>query len=135
MYEEIKKERDGWMDEYRAARSEVERLKQERDDVALIFSHLEKELERVRNIASGEAATAEKWRQQSVKWEDYGTTLDSQYRARVDELEKESATFQARKDTLEEWLTEFRDELKATNVYHKNQALIVEINELLNWPL
>jgi erythromycin esterase-like protein len=53
----------------------------------------------------------------------------------IDDLRKESATFQARKDILEEWLTEYRDELKKTNVFRKNQALIKEINELLNWPL
>jgi hypothetical protein len=37
-----------------------------------------------------------------------------------------------RKDILEEWLTEYRDELKKENVYHKNQGIINAINELLN---
>lgn len=33
---------------------------------------------------------------------------------------------------LEEWLTEYRDQLKKENVYHKNQGIINAINELLN---
>lgn len=37
-----------------------------------------------------------------------------------------------RKDQLEEWLTEYRDQLKKENVYHKNQGIINAINELLN---
>jgi predicted nucleic acid-binding Zn-ribbon protein len=41
MYEEIKKERDGWMAEYRAARSEVERLKQERDEARFAMKSLQ----------------------------------------------------------------------------------------------
>jgi hypothetical protein len=47
---------------------------------------------------------------------------------------KNQPTYQARNHTLEEWLTEYRDELKKTNVFHKNEALIKEINDLLNWP-
>lgn len=37
-----------------------------------------------------------------------------------------------RKDMLEEWLTEYRDQLKKENVYHKNTGIINDINELLN---
>jgi hypothetical protein len=55
---------------------------------------------------------------------------------------KESATFQARKDTLEEWLTEYRDELKMNLhdtydefVISRRRQVIAEINELLNWEL
>jgi hypothetical protein len=36
-----------------------------------------------------------------------------------------------RKDQLEEWLTDYRDDLRKTNVFHKNQALINAINEIL----
>lgn len=57
------------------------------------------------------------------------------YKAEIDKHMKESATFQARKDTLEEWLTEYRDELTQTNAFHRKDALIKEINELLNWGL
>jgi hypothetical protein len=37
-----------------------------------------------------------------------------------------------RANALEEWLTEYRDQLKRENVYHKNQGIINAINELLN---
>lgn len=68
-------------------------------------------------------------------WDDsqYFPPLVLKAEAERDKYMKESATYQARKDTLEEWLTEYRDELKRTNVYHKNQALINKINDLLNW--
>jgi hypothetical protein len=51
----------------------------------------------------------------------------------IDDLRKESATFQARKDTLEEWLTELRDNLKQGNTIDNDQ-MVSEINDLLNWP-
>jgi len=60
----------------------------------------------------------------------------------VNNLRKESATFQARKDALEEWLIEYRDELRENlNDTHdefvksRRRQLIGEINELLNWEL
>ena len=53
---------------------------------------------------------------------------------KINDLRKESATYQARKDTLEEWLGELRDNLKQGNTID-NDALVSEINELLNWPL
>jgi hypothetical protein len=37
-----------------------------------------------------------------------------------------------RKDQLEEWLTEYRDQLKKENAFHKNTGIINAINELLN---
>ena len=52
----------------------------------------------------------------------------------IEKYMKESATYQARKDTLEEWLGELRDNLKQGNTID-NDALVSEINELLNWPL
>jgi hypothetical protein len=67
-------------------------------------------------------------------WENAHANTECKLKDEIDKWMKESATFQARKDTLEEWLTEYRDELKKTNVYHKNQGLINEINDLLNWP-
>lgn len=33
---------------------------------------------------------------------------------------------------LEEWLTEYRDQLKKENAFHKNTGIINAINELLN---
>lgn len=39
-----------------------------------------------------------------------------------------------RANELEEWLTDYRDGLKKTNVYHTNQAVINEINEILGEP-
>lgn len=47
---------------------------------------------------------------------------------------KESATFQSRKDILEEWLGELRDHLKNGSTID-NDAMVNEINELLNWEL
>ena len=52
----------------------------------------------------------------------------------ADEWMKESATYQARKDTLEEWLTELRESLRQGNTVD-NDTLANEINELLNWEL
>lgn len=37
-----------------------------------------------------------------------------------------------RVNELEEWLTEYRDQLKKENVFHKNTGIINAINELLN---
>lgn len=79
MFEEVSRERNAWISEYRAARAEVERLKTERD------KHL------------------------------------------------------GRVNGLEEWLTEYRDQLKKENAFHKNTGIINAINELLNggeyaWP-
>lgn len=37
-----------------------------------------------------------------------------------------------RSNALEEWLTEYRDELKKENAFHKNTGIINAINELLN---
>jgi hypothetical protein len=37
-----------------------------------------------------------------------------------------------RANGLEEWLTEYRDQLKKENAYHKNTGIINAINELLN---
>lgn len=37
-----------------------------------------------------------------------------------------------RANALEEWLSEYRDDLKKGNVFHKNQGIINAINELLN---
>lgn len=51
----------------------------------------------------------------------------------VDRLRKESAIHQARKDTLEEWLSELRDSFTQGKTVSANQ-LVIEINELLNWP-
>lgn len=45
----------------------------------------------------------------------------------ADELNK----MEGRVNALEEWLTEYRDELKR-KVYHKNEGLINDINELLD---
>lgn len=36
-----------------------------------------------------------------------------------------------RANALEEWLTEYRDDLKKENVFHKNEGVINAINELL----
>lgn len=46
----------------------------------------------------------------------------------IDGLRKESATFQARKDTLEEWLCELRDSLKQGNTID-NDAMANEVCE------
>jgi hypothetical protein len=37
-----------------------------------------------------------------------------------------------RANALEDWLTEYRDQLKKQNAYHKNTGIINAINELLN---
>ena len=45
-------------------------------------------------------------------------------------LERDEAI--ERKSELEEWLQEYRDQLKKENAYHKNTGIINAINELLN---
>ena len=49
--------------------------------------------------------------------------------AETDKLEIKQLT--VRNDQLEEWLTEYRDQLKKENAYHKNTGIINAINELL----
>lgn len=52
------------------------------------------------------------------------------------ELEAFKISFSNRSATrlnvLEEWITEYRDQLKKENVYHKNEGIINAINELLD---
>jgi hypothetical protein len=48
----------------------------------------------------------------------------------TDKLEIKQLT--ERNNKLEEWLTEYRDQLKKENAYHKNTGTINAINELLN---
>jgi hypothetical protein len=68
------------------------------------------------------------------QWLAYVTKLRNEHNVELDLIRKESATYKSRKDTLEEWLTEYRNDLKKTNVFHKNEAIINEINELLFEP-
>lgn len=53
-------------------------------------------------------------------------------RYRVNELECERDRALVRANKVEEWLTEYRDELKKENAFHKNTGIINAINELLN---
>lgn len=55
-------------------------------------------------------------------WEDAHARLE----------EKLRVEYMGRICALEEWLKEYRDDLKKTNVFHKNQGTINAINELLN---
>lgn len=48
------------------------------------------------------------------------------------ELKDDRDRYLGRVNALEEWLTEYCDELKKANVYHKNQGIINAINELLD---
>lgn len=51
---------------------------------------------------------------------------------RADHWFAEKEKFFGRVNGLEEWLSEYRDQLKRENVFHKNQGIINAINELLN---
>lgn len=109
MLEEVSRERNGWISEYRAARAEVERLKLERDELSRQAKFSE----------DAHAKLEEKLRiQYDAEFEAFKTSLINRT--------------VARKDQLEEWLTEYRDQLKKENVFHKNQGIINAINELLN---
>jgi trans-aconitate methyltransferase len=55
-----------------------------------------------------------------------------EYRQLFDEYKARYEFTLGRVNGLEEWLTEYRDQLKAENVYHKNTGIINAINELLN---
>jgi hypothetical protein len=52
-------------------------------------------------------------------------TLFSEYKARYEFT-------LARKDVLEEWLQDYQKSLRETNVFHKNEATIHAITEILN---
>lgn len=107
MFEEVSRERNAWISEYRAARQEVEGLKQEK-----------------KQIIEANAAQALQITLLQRDINEY-TTLYREYKDRYEFT-------LGRANALEEWLSEYRDELKKTNVYHKNQAIINAINELLN---
>lgn len=101
-------------------------------------SYYEKERVRHEDIIAIKNNTIEKWMQDH---EFEKNTIKAQAEE-IEKYMKESATFQARKDTLEEWLTEYRDELiDNLNDTHdefvksRRRQLIGEINELLNWEL
>jgi type I site-specific restriction endonuclease len=50
----------------------------------------------------------------------------------IDELAEQLNQQEGRANALEEWLTEYRDQLKKENAFHKNTGIINAINELLN---
>lgn len=80
MYEEVSRERNAWISEYRAARAEVERVKQQHDDFKNAFDLLVVE-----------------------------------------------------KCELEEWLSNYRDDIKKDPNYRINRDYMIEaINEILN---
>lgn len=118
MFEEVSRERNAWISEYRAAREEVERLKQERKQIieenasqAMKISFLEpyKELYEYAIID--------------------GTDLRQKLEQQEELLNREIG----RSCALEEWLTEYRDDLKKDPNYRINRYYMIEaINELLN---
>jgi uncharacterized protein YdiU (UPF0061 family) len=55
-----------------------------------------------------------------------------EYRQLFDEHKARYEFTLGRVNGLEEWLTEYRDQLKKENAYHKNTGIINAINELLN---
>lgn len=69
-------------------------------------------------------------------WEDEAKkneTLRIQYDAEFEAFKMSYRNRSIRRlNVLEEWLTEYRDQLKKENVYHKNTGIINAINELLN---
>ncbi len=50
----------------------------------------------------------------------------------VDDLNEKYETQLERANRLEEWITEYRDQLKSENAFHKNTGIINSINGLLN---
>lgn len=60
-------------------------------------------------------------------WEHEYTENDSE----VDRLEKRLVRSEAKVNLLTGWLWQYREELKSTNVFHKNQGLINAIDKLL----
>lgn len=72
--------------------------------------------------------------------------VSSQYKSRIEELEKENGesdikiltlqdTIESQRkriETLEGWLTAYRNELKKTNVFHKNEGIIKSLEAAIN---
>lgn len=59
------------------------------------------------------------------------TLLESKHEELTEQVNQETG----RANALEEWLTDYQDDLKNGNVYHKNTGVINAINELLNPPI
>lgn len=51
---------------------------------------------------------------------------------RIQKLEAERTELQGRVDAAYDWLWQYNEELKSTNVFHKNEAIIGRITKLLN---
>jgi chromosome segregation ATPase len=105
----IKKERDTLKNEYKEAcyvigKMSIENtnLEEENNRLVVIVSAQEKEIKEIEDEIDNPCGTE-------------------------DELSK----LVQRKDKLEEWLTEYRDQLKKENAFHKNTGIINAINDLL----
>jgi hypothetical protein len=62
----------------------------------------------------------------------YSYELREKHVAELKALDEDLNKAIGRVNGLEEWLTEYRDQLKKENAYHKNTGIINAINELLN---
>lgn len=59
-------------------------------------------------------------------------SIAEELRDEVIKQQEENARLIKRKDVLEEWLVDYRNDLKKTNVFHKNEAIINAITDLLD---
>jgi hypothetical protein len=79
-----------------------------------------------RNWEDAHANLEEKLRiQYNAEWEVWERNVRAEKDAEITDLRQ-------RKDMLEHWLIDYRDQLKKENAYHKNTGIINAINELLN---
>lgn len=94
-------------DDLHNSQTQMDRLKKHRDDDQILIASLTKQFSDADKRCGKVGALYEEYK-----------TLYEKTLGRV--------------NGLEEWLTEYRDQLKKENVYHKNTGIINAINELLD---
>lgn len=111
MYEEIVKERDGWISEYRAARAEVERLKVQRDDLCKTIERLDSMLQM---SADANKDLQEKLTVYENQWEPSKQEQIDSFSEKFDQLDEEyqdlvkisTALYKADREAIMEMLNE-----------------------------
>jgi hypothetical protein len=108
MFEEVSRERNEWINECQMLRADNSKLCDER-----------------KTIIEANAS-------QALKLSAFENQWHPSKQEQIDDLANQLNQMEGRANALEEWLTEYRDQLKKENAFHKNTGIINAINELLN---
>jgi hypothetical protein len=108
MFEDVSRSRNEWIKECQMLRADNSKLCDER-----------------KTIIEANAS-------QALKLSAFENQWHPSKQEQIDDLANQLNQMEGRANALEEWLTEYRDQLKKENAFHKNTGIINAIDELLN---